>query len=51
MSAIDIVLIAVITIVIAGAVALTVKRKRHGGCCGDCSGCDLCPKEDKEERK
>ena len=42
---VDIVLIAVIAADIAGAVILTVRRKKKGSsCCGDCAKCrSRCP--------
>ena len=35
----NILISALILAVLAGAVALTARRKKNGGCCGDCGSC------------
>lgn len=39
MNALDIVLLIAVILIIAGSIALNVKRKKKG-CCGECCNCD-----------
>ena len=39
MKPVDIILIAVIAVVLTGAVILAVRRKKTGSCCGNCAEC------------
>lgn len=39
MRPVDIILIAVIACVLAGAVILAVRRRKTGTCCGNCAEC------------
>lgn len=44
----DIVIVAVLVLVIAGAVFTIIKRKKNGGYCGgSCSQCSCCKEKNK----
>jgi len=46
MRPIDLILIAVLAVILTGAVILAVRRKTKGSsCCGDCSKCSRCRRE------
>ena len=51
MNTVDIIVAAAAVLIIAGAVFLTVRRKKHGkGCSCGCSDCGLCDKYKNEKR-
>ena len=53
MSAVDIVVLALVALVLALAILRVVRRKHAGGsCCGDCVGCgaqNRCPEQAKKQ--
>lgn len=42
LSPVDCIALAVVTFALYAAIVYTVKRKKHGKCCGCCAGCPMC---------
>ena len=49
MNVFDMIIVAVIALILIGAVVLTVRRKKRGGCSCGCSDCTLCDKYKNEK--
>ena len=49
MNVYDVIIVAVVAVILIGAVVLAVRRKKRGGCSCGCSDCGLCDKNKYEK--